>query len=56
MFESRIEGYKLNHILEFMGVPNKIDADYNDLMKTSRCANSDMSYYIAYCIYDCLSL
>lgn len=56
LFESKLSGYKLNNILDFLGIKQKIDVDHIKMAKDSRIRNFDMSPYIAYCIYDCVCL
>lgn len=56
IFEGKLGGYKLNNILDFFGIPNKIEMDYKQLAKDSRVSGFDMSSYIAYCAYDCICL
>lgn len=54
--ETKIKGYKLNDILEFLGINNKIEVNMQAMNNDSNKENSNMSEYIAYCIYDCVCL
>lgn len=50
-----LENYKLDTVLETLKIAKKINVDHTK-MRHAFNSYDEISHYIAYCVYDCVSL